>query len=66
MERTGLRKVIAIIHAVLAVCMIAYVLYEWHAQGCGWYSLAAAIFFYGGFILLLWVCIDQTIKESEL
>ena len=41
------RNIFRIVWAVVSLALIAFVCFEWHRQGCGVWSLIAAISFYG-------------------
>ena len=49
--------------AVIGVALVVMVCYYWHQMGCGWESLAAAIFQYSAFAACFGFCGDQWIKE---
>ena len=50
--------------AVVSLVLIALVCVEWHQQGCGVWSLVAAISFYGVLSAGLMVAVDDMIKEQ--
>lgn len=56
------RVINGIVWAVVTIGIMAMVVVEWHAQGCGIGSLIAAIVFYAATGVGLWVCIDQTLQ----
>ena len=50
--------------AVVSLALIAFVCVEWHKQGCGVWSLIAAISFYGILSAGLLIAVDDMIKEQ--
>ena len=50
--------------AVVSLALIALVCYWWHKQGCGVWSLVAAVSFYGVLSAGLMVAVDDMIKEQ--
>lgn len=56
------RVINGIVWAVMTIGVMAMVVVEWYAQGCGIGSLIAAIVFYAATGAGLWACIDQTIQ----
>ena len=50
--------------AVVSLALIALVCYWWHKQGCGVWSLVAAISFYGILSAGLMIAVDDMIKEQ--
>ena len=50
--------------AIGSLALIAFVCVEWHKQGCGVWSLVAAISFYGVLSAGLLVAVDDMIKEQ--
>ena len=57
------RVINGIVWGVMTIGIMVMVVAEWHSQGCGLRSLAAAVVFYGATGAGLWACIDQTIKD---
>lgn len=57
-----LRLITGVLFAVFAVVFTAYVCFEWYRIGCGYWSLAAAIAFYGSMMFGIWFAIDQTLQ----
>ena len=57
------RVINGIVWAVVTIGIMAIVVAEWHSQGCGLKSMAAAFVFYGATGAGLWACIDQTIQD---
>ena len=49
---------------VVSLALIAFVCVEWHKQGCGVWSLVAAISFYGVLSAGLMIAVDDMIKEQ--
>ena len=41
------RNIFRTVWAVVSLALIAFVCVEWHKQGCGVWSLVAAVSFYG-------------------
>ena len=50
--------------AVVSLALICFVCYWWHKQGCGVWSLVAAISFYGVLSAGMMVAVDDMIKEQ--
>ena len=50
--------------AAVSLSLIALVCVEWHRQGCGVWSLVAAISFYGVLSAGLLIAVDDMIKEQ--
>ena len=50
--------------AVVSLALIALVCYWWHIQGCGVWSLIAAISFYGILSAGLLIAVEDVIKEQ--
>ena len=48
--------------AAAFIALTAYVCYVWHGMGCGFYSLFAAIGYYGSCGAAVWAVIDAAIK----
>ena len=59
---TVVRRIIGVVFAVCCVALVAYVCFEWYRMGCGYWSLAAAIAFYGSMMFGIWFAIDQTLQ----
>ena len=59
------RKVNAILFTVLDIFLVTYVCITWYKQGCGAYSLIAAIFFHGAGWAVIGFCVDQAIKDIQ-
>ena len=49
--------------AVVSLALIAFVCVEWHRQGCGVWSLMAAISFYGVLSAGLMVAVEDVIER---
>ena len=56
------RRITGCVFGAAAMVLIPYVCVEWHRQGCGWWSLVAAIGFYGGSLFAIWFAIDQALQ----
>lgn len=56
------RRIAGSVFGVAGVVLIPYVCAEWYHQGCGWWSLVAAIGFYGGSLFAIWFAIDQALQ----
>lgn len=50
------------VFGVGGMILLLYVCVEWQRQGCGWWSLVAAIAFYGGCLFAMWFTIDQALQ----
>ena len=48
--------------AVVSLTLIAFVCVEWHKQGCGVWSLVAAISFYGVLSAGLLIAVDDVME----
>lgn len=57
------RVINGIVWAVMTAGIIAMVVAEWHAQGCGLKSLLLAGVFYTSMGVAFWFGVDQTIKD---
>ena len=49
--------------AVVSIALIAFVCVEWHRQGCGVWSLVAAISFYGILSAGLMIAVEDVIER---
>ena len=49
--------------AVVSLALIAFVCVEWHGQGCGVWSLVAAVSFYGVLSVGLLIAVEDVIKR---
>ena len=49
--------------AVVSLALIAFVRVEWHKQGCGVWSLVAAVSFYGILSAGLLIAVDDVIER---
>lgn len=49
--------------AVVSLALIAFVCVEWHRQGCGVWSLVAAISFYGILSAGLMVAVEDVLER---
>lgn len=56
------RGITGSVFGLAAMVLIPYVCVEWSRQGCGWWSLVAAIGFYGGSLFAIWFAIDQALQ----
>ena len=59
---TVARWIVAAMFGVCGGALVAYVCAVWHQMGCGWWSLVAAIAFYGGGMFCFWFAIDQALQ----
>ena len=50
--------------AMFSLALIALVCYWWHKQGCGVWSLVAAISFYGVLSAGMLIAVEDMIKEQ--
>ena len=48
--------------AVISLALLAFVCVEWHRQGCGVWSLVAAVSFYGILSAGLMVAVDDMME----
>ena len=48
--------------AVVSLALIAFVCFEWHRQGCGVWSLVAAVSFYGVLSAGLMIAVEDVVK----
>ena len=49
---------------MISLALIALVCYWWHKQGCGVWSLVAAVSFYGVLSAGLMIAVEDVIKEQ--
>ena len=49
--------------AVISLSLIAFVCVEWHKQGCGVWSLVAAVSFYGVLSVGLLIAVEDVIER---
>ena len=49
--------------AVISLALIAFVCVEWHRQGCGVWSLIAAVSFYGILSAGLMIAVEDMIER---
>lgn len=49
--------------AIISLALIAFVCYWWHQQGCGIWSLIAAVSFYGVLSAGLMVAVEDVIER---
>lgn len=54
-----------ILCAIVVIAVIAAVCHQWHVQGCGWFSLIAAIAFYAGSSYCVWRVIDEFFADIQ-
>ena len=58
------RNIFRMAWAVVSLALIALVCVEWHRQGCGVWSLVAAVSFYGVLSAGLMIAVEDVIKEQ--
>lgn len=59
------RKIVAGLFGMIGLACSTGTMLAWHSLGAGWWSLIAALVFYLGSTFVLWVTIDETLKERE-
>ena len=52
--------------AVVSLALIAFVCVEWHKQGCGVWSLVAAVSFYGVLSAGLMIAVEDAVDIDKL
>ena len=57
------RAIFRMVWAVVSLALIAFVCVEWHRQGCGIWSLVAAVSFYGVLSAGLMVAVEDVIER---
>lgn len=57
------RNIFRTVWAVVSLALISFVCVEWHRQGCGVWSLVAAISFYGVLSAGLMVAVEDMIER---
>ena len=60
-----LRIVFGIFCLIATITVIAIVCHQWYIQGCGWYSLIAAIIFYSVCALGIWWTTDEFLASIQ-
>lgn len=59
------RIITGIAAGILAATLCTLVAVEWHAQGCGTWSLVAGCTMHAVMIAAIWNTIDHALKERE-
>ncbi len=59
------RIIAGAVAAVVAIALCAFVCASWKAQGCGAWSLVAAVTMYTSIIAALWGTVDAKIKGNK-
>ena len=57
------RNIFRMAWAVVSLALIALVCYEWHIQGCGVWSLVAAVSFYGILSAGLMIAVEDVMER---
>ena len=59
------RIILAVVAAIVAICLCALVCVQWHKQGCGGWSLFAGCAVFTTMTAAIWNTIDAVIKERN-
>ena len=57
------KNIFRTVWAICSLALIAFVCVEWHKQGCGAWSLVAAVSFYGVLSAGLMIAVEDVIER---